>query len=335
MGLLFPDSTLVFDPNQTSGLTSTNNTSSPTTSGNINDYNIQTYGPSLVDGSGGGSTYQEPTYDPYAQYGGQTAYNNLVSGFNTQKQGILDSANQWGDNSAYGYQRSAEEGIRNLQQGQSAIDRKSTQNEASKISAGRGILDMVGRNIRSSGVMLGNRNAGRSSAAGRLAQLYGQQGRNQMSNVGNQYSSNAADIALDQDAQNWNQSKAYGDYRNKLMQDVNGTVESAKQQLTALDAQMANASLPDRIAIQQEADAIRSGIMGKLQQYDTQFQTGVSGIRAAGRNTNITNANSQLAAGQADPNLFNYEDQGPTSIQSVGGNSDSLPIYLRNKKRLT
>lgn len=279
-------------------------------------------------------TQQQTYVDPYAQWGGQTAYNNLVSGFNNQKSGIYGSATDAARNLQGGYAQSIQDTIHSLQTGQQAIDRKATQNESSRIQGTQGVLGMVGRGIKSGGVMLANRNAGNSSAAQALANAYGQQGQRQLSQVGNQYAQNAGDIAVNQQEQDYQQSQAPNKFHQGLMDNVNSIVASAGDKLAQLDAARAQASLPDRLAIDQEKESVRQQVLGLLQQYDSQLAQGVGGIHAASRDQNLASASGLLQAGQADPNLFQYDTQTPAQFQNTGPFASGLPIFTTGKRKV-
>ena len=287
------------------------------------------YDPGQAGGSG------PATSDPYSQWGGTAAYNNLVNGFNTQKGNIFSSANSAADNLAPGYAQSVTDTLHNLTVGQQAIDRKAVQNESSKIAGTRGVLGMVGRGIQSGGVALANRNAGNSSAAGAIAQAYGQLGQRQLSSIGNQYAQNADDIAVDQGNQDWNVQQAPNKFHLGLMDNVNSIVNDARNQLASLDSQIAQANLPQRIAIEQEKENIKNQVLGKLQQYDSQLQTGAGGIKASSFDERRTKANEQLSAGQADPNLFSYSTEAPAQFQGTGPTASNLPLFTLNRRRAT
>lgn len=297
-------------------------------------YNSPTvdYGPMTM--SDGSTPNADGQYSTYAQQ--QAAANaQLRAGFANQKSNIYGSANDAATALQGGYNQSIQDTIHNLTVGQQGIDRKNVQNESSRIQGGRDIMSMVGQGIKSGGVTLANKNAGQSSAAQAIADAYSQLGQQQMSTVGNQYSSNAGDIAVAQDEQNYQVGQAPGKFHEGLMQNVNAIVSAARDKFAQLDASMADASLPDRIAIEQEKESVRQQVLGHLQQYDAQLSQGVSGIKAADRNTNVSNANSQLAAGQADPNLFKYTTEAPTSFQNTGPAASELPIYTyKNKTQL-
>lgn len=270
--------------------------------------------------------------DPNAA-GGQTRANNLATSFDTQKQNIYGSANDAALALQPGYAQSVHDTIHNLALGQQGIDRLGIQNEASKISGSRDILDMVGRGIRSGGVYLANRNAGNSSAAGAIAQAYGEQGRRQMSAVGQQYTQNAGDIAVKQADQNESVAQAPNKFHIDLMNNVNSIVSSARDKFAYLDAQMANASMPQRIAIEQEKEKVRSQVLGSLQQYDSQLAAGVSGIHPASQAQNQASATAQLQQGQASPNLFQYSDQLPLQVHDSGPVASVLPLFSNVNKR--
>lgn len=273
--------------------------------------------------------------DPYAQWGGTNAYNSLLKGFTDQKNNIYGSANDAASALQGGYGQTVQDTIHNLQSGQQVIDRSGVQNEASRIQGGRDIMSMVGRGIQSGGVTLANKNAGSSSAAQAIANAYAQLGQRQMTSVGNQYASNAGDIAIKQGEQDYQASQAPNKFHIDLMNNVNNIVSQARDKFAALDAAMANASLPDRLAIDQEKTNVRTSVLGMLQQYDTQLQQGVGGIHAADKGTNVSNANTQLAAGQADPNLFSYQTEAPAQFQGTGPFASSLPLFTGNGKKQT
>lgn len=280
-----------------------------------------------------GSQQPAPVDHTYDQWGGQSAYNTLKSGFDTQKQNIYGSANDAASALQGGYGQSIQDTLHNLTLGQQGIDRRNVQNEAARTQGGRGILDMIGRGIRSGGVMLANKNAGNSSAAGAIANAYGQLGQRQMSSVGNQYAQNQGDIGLAQQEQDYQQAQAPQKFHVDLMNNVNNIVNSARNQFAQLDAAMASASLPDRLAIEQEKENVRAQVLGQLQQYDAQLASGVGGIHATSQEQNRSTANQQLAAGQAPQGSFNYTTEAPLQFQGPSPAGGNLPLYSFNRNR--
>lgn len=179
----------------------------------------------------------------------QARQDGLRSNFNTQKQGIFDSINQWGDNTAARYGLDVQDFGNKFRQGQDALNRRGADLEAKKMQATSGILGMIGRGVKSAGNYLGGRNAGSSSASGEIAKAYGDIGRRNMSSVGNEYSAGQEQLGVDQNIFNTDAESSLNRFKLNMDEQINGQVESARAALTDLDVQMQNASLPDRIAI--------------------------------------------------------------------------------------
>ena len=148
--------------------------------------------------------------------------------------------------------------MQSLKEGQRGIDSKAVQTELAKKQGTTGVLGMVGRGIKSGGVMLGNKNAASSSGAEAIARAYGDIGRRELSNVGNQYAQGMDQVQQAQvglDEQRATGVRKYGE--NKAMV-VNNIVSEARNKLAALDGQIAGASLPNRINIEAEKEAIKA-----------------------------------------------------------------------------
>lgn len=259
---------------------------------------------------------------------------NRIRGIrDTARASIYGSANDAATNLQGSFANSVQDNLHVLQQGQQAIDMKGQQNEAARTQGVNGILGMIGRGVQSGGRYLANRNAGSSSAAGEIARAYGDIGRRQMSSVGNQYEQNNQQILQDQSNQDYNVGKTKRDFSQSLNNSVNQIVESARTELANLDAQSANASLPDRIAIEQEKQNIKNQVLAKLQQYDAQLASGADQIKARDRQGNMAAATQQLAAGQAPEGSFQYTDQAPGQFQNTGPFSSGLPIFINPNRR--
>jgi len=256
----------------------------------------------------------------------------LRQGFNNQKSNIYGSSLDAANSKSGLYNQNVLDTIRNLTQSQQAIDRQNVENEASKLQGSRDINDMVGRGVRSGGTLLANRNAGSSSAAQAIANAYSQLGQRELSKVGNQYAANQGNIALTQDNLNYDIAQAPERFRLQTEQDVDSIVSSARDQLSALDAAMANASLPDRIAIDQERQSIKDQVLGVLGKYSGQLQQGVQGIKGASFDDIRGKANAQLSAGQAPAESFSYTAQTPAQLQGTGPFASELPIFTYSRR---
>jgi len=278
----------------------------------------------------GGNVLGENTTVPSAQ---NTLWGQLRGEKTTGINNIYGSANDAAINQQGAFGNSVIDNVEALRLGQRGIDRRSQQNEASRMQGNAGILGMIGRGIESGGRYLGNRNAGSSSAGAEIARAYGDMGRRQSSQVGNQFAQNEVGIKDAQDAQNVNTSKTKRDFHQGLMNTVNTIVESARTQLADLDSRMATSTLPDRIAIEQEKQRIKDAVLGHLQQYDSQLATGIDTIHTNTADENRSAAAGQIAAGTAAPNSFQYTDQMPGQFQNTGPFASGLPIFTNPIKK--
>lgn len=292
-------------------------------------YPQQTLGASTTTNT----TNNTPTIDPYAKYGGRAAYDSMRSGFGVQKQGILDSIGSWGDNTATKYASGITDLIQNYRNSQDALNRQSVTNEVQRLQGTQGILGALGRGVKSGMTMLGNRNAGSSSAAGEIARAYGDIARRDQSGVNNQYAAGNEDIAIQQNLLGQDMGTQQRKFKENMDMEINSKVEEARNALSALDAQIAGASLPDRIAIDQEKQNIKNQLIAKLQGYDQQLATGIQGIAPASREQNLATAQQRLAAGQVPETAFAFTDQIPAQFQNTGGQASGLPLFTLNNKR--
>ncbi len=283
--------------------------------------------------SGGGSN-PAPAPDPYAQWGGRAAYDNMRSGFANQKNSILNSANAAAQQRGIEYKQGILDWGLGAKESQQAIDNRGINAEMAKSQGIKGVLGMVSRGIRSAGVMLANKNAGDSSAAGALAAAYGDIGKRQASGVNNAYGLEQNQITLDQQNLGARNALAMQKFEDSKQTVVNSIVSEAENNLAALDAQIAGASLPDRIAIEQEKQNIRNNAMSQLTQYDAELAK----QRAAANPTSIDARREKAAElsrmGTASNMDFGYTTDVPAQFQNTGPFSSELPIftYGRNKR---
>lgn len=280
------------------------------------------------------NTTATQTYvDPYAQWGGQQNYNNLISGFNTQKDTVrssaLDSASNWG----LGYGLSIRDLISSLTNSQRGIDKAGVQNELAKKSGTQGVQNMVGRGLKQAGTMLAQKNATNSSASEAVSRAYGDLGRQQLSKVGGQYAAGLADIQEKQNELVEQQGLGVSKLQVGKEQFINSTVADAQNKLAALDAQIAGANLPNRIAIEQEKNNIRAEALARLQAYDAQLSSGVAGIKPTSVDERRSAALQQMNAGVAPETAFDYTTEAPAQFQGTGPYSGSIPLFTMPRNR--
>lgn len=301
----------------------------------------QTLGDSTANNSNGGSTpatstYTAPPPDPYAKWGGRQAYDNMVNTYNQQKGVIANSASDAANTSAGSIHNSILDFIDMYRSGQNKIDQAAANNALAKRQGISGIMGMVGRGIRSGGVTLANKNASDSSAAGAIARAYGDIGSREMRGVGNQYELQNKQIGLQQEDLGRQVNKFQRDYELNKQNTVNSITNEAYQKLAALDADIANADLPNRIALEQEKANVKAMALQKLSQFDQELANQRSAIKPLTeaqrqqKALEMQNAGVDLGAG-----AFNYNESTPAQFQDTGPFASDLPLFStpRSRKR--
>lgn len=290
----------------------------------------QSGGPSTSDIGGGQTTASAPT-DPFTAT--QHSLQNALPG---QISNIFNTSSDAAGTAGRSYNSSILDYLDSLKAGQTKLDTQGVQNELSRKQGSQGVLDMVGRGIQSGGVTLANRNAGSSSATGALARAYALLGRTQQTGVNNQYlqgENTLHQAQSDFDLQNQQGQRHLGEGKQTLIDNI---VQSAQGQLVNLDNQLVNASLPDRVAIEQEKARIRDNATKILSGFDPTLQQGVAGVHPASVDQNRLTAQGLATAGTAPENQFNFTDQLPAQFQNTGPFSSSLPVFaLPGSKKVT
>jgi hypothetical protein len=270
---------------------------------------------------------QETTYTPYVD-----PYAALREDFNNQKSSILDSVGSAIGTAGNRFQSGIDQFLNKYKTSQRGINEGGINASLDKQRSGQNILDMVGRNIRSGNVMLANKNAADSSAAGALSRAYGDSGRRQMAGVGNQYETKQREIGLQQQDL-LDQANLYKSEFGREKEDaVAGIVDSARQQLNALNEAMIGASLPDRIEIQNEIDSIRQNALTKLNAYDKKISSGLGKFKGISRDEqNRLAAERSVAGYQAGDNMFDYENIDTGQFEDSGALPSDFPLYTFNR----
>jgi hypothetical protein len=259
-----------------------------------------------------------------------------IANFGALHQNILSSATDAGANAAQNqYGVGVLDFLNSAKTGQNQLNQKGTQLELARQQGAQGIRGMVGRGIQSGGVLLNNKNAGDSSAAGAIARAYGDLGQRQMSTVGNQYAQGQSELGNEQAAFNDQQNLGVIKLGAQKNQIVNSIVDQANQSLAALDGQMATAGIGDRINLEAEKQNIKSQALAQLRQYDEMLANGVAGQHPATVDQNRDAAGQLAQNGTAATNPFQFTDQAPAQFQNTGPFSGNLPLFTfgRNKQQ--
>ena len=290
-----------------------------------------------------GSTGQQVSFAPdqvapqrdttYDLWGGKAAYDALRGQYAGQKSSLLDSINQRLAQEGQTYGRGVEDFLTGAQRTLTGINQKAAQNELARSQGRSDILGKVSRGIKSGNVMLGQKNASNSSAAAAIANAYGDIGNRDNMKVEQGYQLN--NEAINTDLGNFTQdtqrtARRLEEDKNNI---INTIVNDATSQLQALDAQIAGASLPDRIAIEQEKNRIRSEASGKLSAYDAQLNQ-ARGLQGMTLDQRRAEAQRLASLGMAAENPFQFQPEANMQAQAGPVADYGLPIYTLPRKRI-
>jgi len=297
-------------------------------------YNIQNYAGSAGVNGAGTQTPAQALVNGMSPYAGpsaeQVAQSNARSSFSQGRTNVNDAAS----NAAGSFKNSQRNNILDyldsLRQGQQGIDTARVNNTVNKQRGSADILGMVGRGIQSGGTMLANRNATDSSAAGAIAQAYGQLGQRQQSSVNNQFDMQNQQIDQTQANLATTMASKTRGFNTDKENAVNGIVQDAQAKFAALNDAAAGAGIGDRIAIEQEKEALRNSTLSQLAELDSLLGQ-QSGIQAQGQDQINARATQMAQSGQDTGNQFQYSTDAPTQLQG-GPDLGQLPIYS-NKRR--
>lgn len=252
-------------------------------------------------------------------------YNSLATTTNNSITGAIGSA-------AGGYQGSILDYLDSARTQQKAIDNKAVQNELSKMTGTAGVLAMVGRGLRSGGVMLANKNATTSSAADELARAYGDIGRRNLSGVGNQYALGQNDIKLQEDALTQANATELRHAKENKTNIINSIVGDAINKLTALNQAAASANLPDRVDVEARKAEITNQALAALSAYDNVLSAGIASNAPATTEQNRATAAKLSQAGTAPDNAFSFDTSIPAQFQGTGPFASQFPIFPSKSK---
>lgn len=290
------------------------------------------------------TTYSTPTTSPGSVQGASTSASgtgsgttnnnaNILAALMGQKQNYLNQADAAGTQATSDLGGSILDYLAGYKQQQTDINRQAQQNELARIQGNRGVLEQVGQGVQSGGVQLANMGASNSSATDALARAYSILGRQQMTGVGEQYAEGQNAVSnKESDLQTTVGTQQRHDEKAKI-DAVNQITNNAQNQLSTLNTQLAYASLPDRVNIEQEIASVKAHALAQLSSYDTTLASGVAGVQPTSQATNQAAATQLLAQGTAPDNAFSFSTLPPAQLQGTGPVASSLPIFTTPKKQ--
>lgn len=247
--------------------------------------------------------------------------------FNNQLGGIYSSLGSTASSQAGDLTNQLNDYVDSLSANQVGRNNQTIQNYLAKQQGAAGVDQFVGQGIRSSGVQLNNENAGDSSAAGAIANAYGQIGRGQLSDVGNQFAQAQNQVQQGQTADQVALANKLRDLPAQQNDIINGIVNSAQQQLQYLNTSMVNSGLSpvDAQTVQQN---ITGDAMGKLQGLDQLLsQGGQAALTPQDQSQAVQQAGQLYTAGQAPASAYTFNTDVPTQLQN-GPVASNLPVFV-------
>lgn len=266
-------------------------------------------------------------------YGGTSALaaqqKSILDQLGGRLNSIYGSSTEAAKQAGYGIDSTLKNFGLSQRQAQQKIDQEGIQNESSKASGTQDILGMIDRGINSGARVLGNANAGTSSAAGEIAKAYGNVGQREQTKVNNQYELGKQSIGAEQ-ANLAEQQRLYRDstFQDSKEQIIGGIVQSAQGQLAELDNALRGASLPDRISIEGEKQKVRDLARGELAKYDALLQQQLDSAKAKTPEEVHAEATRLAQLGQAPAGQFKYSTETPIEMQGQPAPAGAgLPVY--------
>ena len=232
--------------------------------------------------------------------------------------------NKWGLNYDTGWKSLYNQ----IMKGQESVDSQRVKNELGVKQGEQGVLGMVSRGTKSAGVMLGNRNAGSSSAVDRIARAYSQIGKGEMSKIGNQYALAEEDVNViqkDLDRQETTGIESLNNSKELMLTDIVTETTNEVNRLTTL---LKNADLPTQITIQAEIDAAKSKGLAKAKSVEDVWRNKVSSVNPASREASLTKAEQLMNSGtDMGKDMFNFTSEVPVGFNGPLPGGSNLPIY--------
>ena len=279
------------------------------------------------------------TPNPYAQWGSQANYDNLVNNFNTGAGNIRTGVGEAGTSYLNQSKVPVYSFLNETKNAYGDLDTNRIRNNLNKIRTSQGIMDMIGTGIRSGLTRLGNKNSGDSSAAQVMAGAVADYGNKEQQSANNEFELknedlNTAETRLKEKTKLKQQELTTG-WQGKIDELISG----AQNAFAALNDEAANADLPTRIEIENEKQQLKTNLTNQLKALDDimagggEGYTGVNDLKAQTPEYIMGEANRQNLAGATAPG-FNYSSEIPTYVANSGGNTANLPLYsTRRLKR--
>lgn len=277
------------------------------------------------------TTTPKAVADPYAKFGGTAAYNSLRAGFGDQKNVTIGTADRAAATSAGQRRNSILDFLDGLRQQEKSIDNAGIVAERSRLQGLDDVESSVQGGVRNANSLLAGRNAGGATVGTEIAKYLQGQGRQQASRVNNDYDIAQLDIANQQEALDVGRNSQLRGFEQDKQASINNIVDAAELGLAEINSAMANASLPDRISLQEEKNAILNRVTSQLSQFDQMLNQGASSVRSRGVDDRRAEAARQrdLGVGAYDDTAYDFE----TAQATPNNTQTDLPLFTYSFRR--
>lgn len=292
--------------------------------------------PSGDGGGGGGTTDASGNYvapDPYARWGGQAGYNNLVNTFDTSEANRTGEARTSLRDVGNTYDARTNTFVGDITGGQDQLNRGFAGNELNLRRSMQNIVRGIQAGIRSGGVALAGVNASDSGAADALARAYARSGNQQSGEARGQAAEGFEELQRQQGSLNSkrNQGEAdLGTWRDtetgRVRSDFGGKID-------ALAAQAEGQGLGGVIE-RGIVDQVLNEALGRLAQIDQRRQSSLGGVRQWTPDEIMKEAirlDELGAAGNAFSVTGPEVRYGGNGVPINGAVMGEMPIYVKGK----
>lgn len=272
--------------------------------------------------------------DPYAQWGGKAGYDAKVGSWNTSRDAFYGSLPGAYDGAALQYGSEVNSYNNAWKNGVIKFNNAYTQNELGRQQGVGGIYDMVGHGVRSAGVQLANRPGASTSSAGEaVARAYADIGGREMNKVGNEFAQRQQATGVEKQIWDNDMGTAEGNLKNKREQLVNTIVTDANDKMFQLNQSAVSASLPQRVAIEQEKTRIRNDATARLLGVDASIAPTKQQNAVFNRDQVGAEASKLNKAGAAALNPFDFTTSVPGQFAGTGPFSSDLPLFSNRGRK--
>lgn len=301
----------------------------PTSTGTLGVQTTSSPTPISNQGGRGGA----PAVNPYARWGGQAAFNNMINNFGSMQGDYRTSAATKATDIGNEYDTKSRGFLREIEEGQGNINRGFANNALNLRTTMADIIRGIQQGVKSAGTAVANMGGMEGSVEGDIARGYSQ--------IGNQQAGQARGAAGMAEEQLMRDQGALNQRRDDTMRDMDTwkTTELDRirndfgTNLNQLDREAMDKDVNWR-ADRSLVDSVLNEALSRVAQIDQAKSQRMSGVKQWTPEQIFQEAVRLQEMGQAG-RAFEYRDPGMGVGQGAvtgGAPIDNLPIFVRNRE---